>query len=75
MAKYNSIHEVPTYLIYGENDPLTRNYKKIYKTYHKYVKHPFIVCEIPKEGHYFVQTLGEKLARYAWKKLGREEEL
>lgn len=69
MAKYNSIHEVPTYLLYGENDPLTRNYKKIYKTYHKYVKHPFIVCEIPKEGHYFVQTLGEKLARYAWKKL------
>lgn len=73
MERYQSVHNVPAYLIYGEEDPLTPNYKEKYGIYHRYIKHNFTICKIPKAGHYFMEKSGKKLGHYAMRELSREE--
>lgn len=75
MEVYKSVHKVPTYLIYAEKDPLTPDYRKNYKVYHRYIKHDFIICEIPEAGHYFMEQSGGRLAQYAWQKLKEKEKI
>lgn len=73
METYKSVHVIPTYLIYAEEDPLTCNYRRNYQVYHRYIKQDFTICEIPKAGHYFMEKSGRKLAQYAWRKVSRGE--
>lgn len=73
METYQRVHKIPTYLVYAQKDPLTPGYRKNYKVYHRYIRHDFTICVIPKASHYFMHQSGKKLAQYVWRQLKEKE--